>query len=582
MRNGIRAAVLLALLAGSAAAQSPLLTIANDDTGVHYFHTLNGNTRPTREFGPGAAAGDYDNDGDLDLFIPQAYAFPDALYSNNGDGTFTEVAAQAGVAGLKEARAALWLDYDNDGWLDLFVAHDADAPEGQYEGDPATVGNYLYRNRGDGTFEEVSVAAGVRMMPLAEPMQANGGLAAADIDNDGWLDIYVSNWQNANALFRNRGDGTFEEIAASAGVLEPGYSYQPMFYDVDRDGWVDLLLNMDFGLNHLYRNLHNRVFVDVALATGFTANFNQMGMTAGDYDNDGDLDVVCTNIEIPYPNIDPLLKWTVLMHNNGSGGIPSYVERGLAAGIGRTGWGWGCTFFDIDNDGWLDLAATNGNKQPYEADPSRLFYNLADGTFVDIGPAAGFTSTRQGRGLIAWDYDADGDLDLYETNYDDAGYLYRNDTPNAGHWVRVDLLRAGSSNRHAVGAEVTLSAGSWTQTRPVTIGTSFLAQEPLTLHFGLGDATVVDQAVVRWPGGGVQAVANLPVDRRVRIREGIGLLARGDMDAGGDVDAADLTRFITCMSGPAGGNRLGCGEANFDADNDSDLRDFAIMQLAEP
>ncbi|RMF85926.1 MAG: VCBS repeat-containing protein, partial [Planctomycetota bacterium] len=179
-------------LPGSQAAAQPAFVLGGDAAGIQHAHILNGNTRYSRLFGAGVAAGDYDRDGRIDLFLCQAYGFPDALYRNNGDGTFSELAAAAGVDGLKEARAAIWLDYDNDHWLDLFVACDPDALPGVPIADPNTTANLLYHNDGDGSFTEVSLAAGVRFMPNPQTDQTTAGVAAADINNDGWLDVYVS------------------------------------------------------------------------------------------------------------------------------------------------------------------------------------------------------------------------------------------------------------------------------------------------------------------------------------------------------------------------------------------------------
>lgn len=548
MRYGAALLLILGLLArSSSSAAAPVFTIANTSANLNYTHTLTANSRFSRFFAIGPAAADFDRDGDIDVFIPQGYEFPDALYRNNGDGTFTEAAAAAGLAGLGEARAALWIDYDNDGWLDLFVANDPDAPAGQQQADPLTTHNLLYRNLGDGTFADVSVLSGVDQMPTPQIDQTVGGIAAADINNDGLLDIYVSCWGCENALFLNNGT-TFTEIAVAAGVAEPGTSWTPMFYDVNGDGWADLLLNMDFGPNRLFINQQDNTFIDVAPAAGFDTAFNEMGMAIGDYDNDGDFDVLATNVETPYPNGDPLAKYTVLLQNNSLLGSPTFTEIAQTAGVARTGWGWGCTWADCDNDGWQDLFVTNGFHQSSDflVDPSRCFLN-SSGVFTESSTLVGFDSTKVGRGLIAFDYDLDGDLDLLETNYGEVADLFRNDTTSGGNWIAIDLIAAGPGNRFAVGAEISITAGALTQMRLITAGNSFLSQEPYRAFIGLGSATSVDNIHIRWPDGTEQDVANIRANRVAKIKQGAGLLP--DLNLDGNFDGEDVAIFVQVLLG---------------------------------
>lgn len=548
MRYAVASIPTVILLFGATApAALPIFTIANDESGVHYVHTLNGNNRFSRFFGTGPAAADFDRDGDIDLFLPQAYGFPNELYRNNGDGTFTEMAAAAGVDSLKESRAALWIDFDNDGRLDLFVANDPDAPAGQQQADPQTTSNLLYRNLGDGTFLDVSAATGVGQMPNPQVDQTVGGLAAADVNNDGFLDIYVSCWGNPNALFLNN-NGVFQEGGAAAGVTEPGDTWAPVFFDINRDGWMDLLLNVDFGPNRLLINQQNGTFVDTAPACGFDTAFNEMGMTLGDYDNDGDFDVLATNIESPYPNADPLIKYTVLLQNESNPTAVVFSECALAAGVARTGWGWGCTWSDCNNDGWVDLFVTNGFHQnlDYLVDPSRCFINNG-GVFSEASSAVGFDGTLRGRGLIAFDYDLDGDLDLYETNFGDAGNLFRNDLAGSQNWIAVDLIGATLENKYAVGAEVSVTTGATTQMRLVTAGTSFLSQEPYRLFFGLAGAQTADDITIRWHDGSIQNVTGVRANRVAKIRQNVGVLP--DLDLDGDVDGTDLTVFVRVLLG---------------------------------
>lgn len=567
-----------------AGANEPAFTVADDTANISFVHTLNSNDRFGRQFGAGASAVDFDNDGDIDIYLPQAYGFPNELHMNNGDATFTEIGAAAGVDSLKESRAAIWLDYDGDGWLDLFVANDADAPEGQVTPDVNTVRNLLYRNQGDRTFVEVASSVGVALLPLPETTQTIGGLAAADIDNDNDVDLYVSCWDNANALYVNNGGSGFTESSLSAGVLEPGTSWAPMFMDADRDGWQDLLLNIDFGPNRLYRNLHTGTFTNIATQVGFATSFNEMGMSLGDVDNDGDVDTVATNIEIPYADPDNLDKYTVLMENHIDAGTLSFSENAVSFGMARTGWGWGCTLFDCNNDGWLDLGVTNGfnTSGPYSTDPSRFFLNVGGGQFVEMSTSVGFAGTLQGRGLIALDYDDDGDLDLYETNFGEKGHLFRNDTTITGHYLKLRIGQSGK-NRFAVGAEVTVTAGGQSQTRVVSAGSSFLSQEPHELFFGLGVSTSASNVAVRWPGGVTDVYGPIEGDRRARIIRGIGVVAPADVNGDANINDGDLAIIASCSNGPITGLMSpGCAFADIDQDRDVDLADYAEMTRAIP
>ena len=566
----------------SARAAFPTFTRANVSANLQYTHTLTANFSFRRFFAIGPAAADFDRDGDIDVFIPQAYDFPDALYCNNGDGTFTEAAAAAGLAGLGEARAALWIDYDNDGLLDLFVANDPDAPAGQQQTDPLTTHNLLYRNLGDGTFTDVSALSGVAQMPNPQTDQTVGGVAAADINNDGLLDIYVSCWGCENALFLNNGT-TFAEIAVAAGVVEPGTSWTPMFYDVNGDGWADLLLNMDFGPNRLFINQQDNTFVDMAPAVGFDTAFNEMGMAIGDYDNDGDFDVLATNVETPYPNGDPLTKYTVLLQNGSLSGSPAFTEIAQTVGVARTGWGWGCTWADCDNDGWQDLFVTNGFHQTndYLTDPSRCFLNNGSGTFTEASAQVGFDNTKRGRGLIAFDYDLDGDLDLLETNYGDTADLFRNDTTSSGNWIAIDLIASGPGNRFAVGAELSVTAGALTQKRLITAGNSFLSQEPYRAFVGLGQAASVDNIHIRWPDGTQQDVANVRANRVATIKEGAGLLP--DLNLDGNFDGEDVAIFVQVLLGQDSDPMRGI-ISDINTDGTADTADIApfVARLVVP
>jgi len=436
-------------------------------------------------FGMGVAAGDFDNDGDTDLFVA-GYA-RSILYRNNGDGTFEDVTAKAGVGNPRKwGSSAAWFDYDNDGRLDLVIANYLDwSPENnlfcgeqrrgyrsychpnKYRGQPAT----LYRNQGDGTFEDVSGKSGIGQLP------GNGlGVVCFDYDDDGWMDVFVANDSMQNFLFHNRGDGTFEEVSLPAGVAygENGEAEAGMgtdAADIDGDGRLDLYLtHLDFEFDRLYRNTSDGAFED----TTFRAKL----------------------------------------------GYDSFQVSGF-----------GVRFVDYDNDGRRDIFTVNGhvldNIQLYHAETAyaepKMVYRNVGGTFENtterLGPDV--LRARVSRAAAFGDYDNDGDLDVLVSNNGQAAELLRNDGGNTNHWVQIHLIGA-ASNRDGVGARVTVVAGDLTQYDQRKGGMSYQAAHDPRLHFGLGKRTRVDRIEVRWPSGKTDRIENVDADQAIAIQEGTG------------------------------------------------------------
>jgi len=461
-------------------------------------------------WGQGCCVGDYDNDGYDDLFV--SYWGHNVLYHNNGDGTFTDVSEQAGVAGSGSAWGAgsCFLDYNHDGHLDLFVANYvnfdlAHAPKpGQatycnYNDIPVPCGpqgfaggtNILYRNRGDGTFADVSQESGIArpsgpssMVFVTRNWQAAGsygmGAVAADFDNDGWPDIYVACDSAPSLLYRNNHDGTFRETAVAAGCA------------LDENG--------------------------VALSG--------MGAAAADYDGDGWLDLARTNFSE---------QVTTLYRNYGNG---AFEDASIKAGLGvnRKYLGFGLGFFDFDNDGWKDLFLANGHVYSQIAgrklhvsykEPKVLYRNLGTGRFEDVSTKVGpaLRAENLGRGCAFGDFDNDGDVDVIVNNLDGPPTLLRNDGGNKNNWIMIKCIGT-RSNRSAIGTRVKVTSGKHSQIDEVMSGSSYYSQNDFRLHFGLGRASQADRVEVAWPSGVKESFPNLPANHLYVVQETKGIRER--------------------------------------------------------
>jgi hypothetical protein len=507
------------------------------------------------DMGSGAAWGDYDNDGWLDLYVvnevgPLTAATPGdvarspahaALYHNMGDGTFREVSAQAGVAYRGWGMGATWADYDNDGRLDLFVT--------------AYGENVLYHNNGDGTFTDRTAAARLGGHPGFW-----AGARWGDYDRDGFLDLYVAGYVRyhqltgqqvsrqydveqpaainpssfeplANLLYHNNGDGTFTEVAVEAGVADPtGRSLSAVWADFDDDGWPDLYVANDVSDNAMFRNRGDGTFDDVSLAARVADYRGAMGLAVGDWDGDEDLDIFITHWlaqeNALYSNRRADLK------ANGAYLRPlQFTDEADRYGLGQIALdfvGWGTSFFDYDNDGRPDLLAVNGSSLEEKDDPrllvpmrSLLFWNRGKNEgFFDVSSVSGayFTQPHVGRGAAFGDYDNDGDVDVFIVNNGGPGILLRNDGGNRNGWLEVGL-RGTKSNRFGVGARLRLVAGGAVQVREVGSQASYLSDNSLVEHFGLGTAPMVDTLEIRWPSGVRQVVLRPATNQVLRVAE---------------------------------------------------------------
>ena len=459
----------------------------NDGDGTYTDVTAGSGLRVAL-YGLGGAAADYDNDGHADLYVTALG--PNRLFRGRGDGTFDDVTATAGVGDERFSTSALWFDYDADGALDLFVANyvewtpetdifctlDGEAksyctPE-SYPGQRPT----LYRNRGDGTFDDVTAAAG-----LDVPSSKGLGVAMLDFDADGWLDLFVANDTEPDQLFRNRGDGTFEDVGLIAGV---------------------------------------------AFSEGGVARAG-MGVDAADYDGSGRPSLVVGN----FSN-----EMIALFHNEGGGLFIDEAPRSEVGSASLLTLAFACFFFDYDLDGRPDIFAANGHvaddiervqARVTYAQPPHLFRNLGRGRFEDVvgsvGPA--LAEPLVARGAAYADVDRDGDLDVLMTVNNGPARLLRNDGASANNVLRVRTAGV-TSNRDGIGArvEVTLPGGG-TSWQRVKTGSSYASQSELALTFGLGAAAEAEAVRVTWPSGQVDTVGRTPANRDLTIREGEGLIA---------------------------------------------------------
>lgn len=515
------------------------------------------NTYLLETTGCGVAWLDYDRDGWLDLFLvngSRLEGFPTGqeptnhLYHNNRDGTFTDVTTRAGLVRSGWGQGVCVGDYDNDGFDDLYVT---------YWGF-----NVLYRNNGDGTFADVSAKAGV----AGSRRRWNTGCAFLDYDRDGHLDLFVANYIDfdpktaprpetgpclykgvpvacgppglpgaKNILYRNNGDGTFTDVSEKAGITRTNgtYGLGVLTGDFDNDGWVDIYVANDSAPATLYRNNRDGTFTDVAVESGCAYSLDGkpqagMGVTAGDYDRDGWLDIFKTNFADDTSN---------LYRNLGKGVFEDAV---YASGIGvNTLWlGWGCGFFDMDNNGWLDILVCNGHVYP-EVDrlkgnvgyrqPKVLYRNLQNGRFQDISAQVGgpIVEPSPSRGCAFGDYDNDGDIDVAVNTVNDFPQLLRNDGPATNNWITIRTVGT-KTNRSGIGARLTCITGTLKQIEDVRSGGSYISQNDLRVHFGLGSAEKVDVLEIRWPSGHVDVLKDLPVNRIVTVKEGVGIVPPED------------------------------------------------------
>jgi enediyne biosynthesis protein E4 len=512
------------------------LTDVTRSAGIDFRHNSGafGAKYLPETMGSGCAFLDYDGDGWLDILLANGCDWPGhkrqrttlRLYRNNRNGTFSDVTASAGLAVEMYALGLAVADYDNDGWPDILVT--------------AVGQNRLFHNTGKGHFIDATAKAG-----LAGRSSFSTSAMWFDYNRDGLLDLFICNyvqWSEQHDvfcsvdgktksyctpeayrgatcwLFRNRGDGTFEDVTASSGIFDTSSkSLGVALIDYDRDGWPDLVVANDTQPNKLYRNLRNGTFEEIGVRSGIAFSEDGraragMGIDVGDFDNSGASGIAITNFD----------NEMVALYRAGQSGL--FADVAVQTGIGaasRDTLGFGCAFFDADLDGRLDLAAANGhidatvrNMRSRYAQSPHLFMNQGGGRFRDVAREVGneFASPKVARGLAYGDFDNDGDLDLLLMTNQGPALLYRNDLLNGNHAFRLRV--AGTkSNRDGIGTVVRLSTPEESQMRMVKSGSSYLSQSELPVTFGLGQHDSAQRVTVEWPSGLTQEFKNVRYGR---------------------------------------------------------------------
>lgn len=549
----------LALFAGQTCLGQVLLEDRTSASGVQFLHVPNTSMYPgLQDWMAGAVAvADFNRDGWADIYwssgggtasVPVA----DKLFINNGDGTFTDRAADWGIAIVHAAMGACAGDFDDDGWVDLFVTSFGNGTNNQGQ-----LGkNKLFRNNGNGTFTDVAVQAGVNFSALTIP---NGyGCSFGDYDVDGDLDLMVCAWwdiTDGNRLFRNDGDGTFTDVTGSA-IVFPAvfYGFQSSFTDMDGDGWPELLVSADFYSSRYYRNNRDGTFTDITAASGTGLDQNGMGQCVGDFDRDGRLDWYVTSIFADNPT--PLSgEGNKLYMNVGGLGSHLYFEQALALGVDNGGWGWGTSTADFDHDGWLDIVTVNGRpgSAEFSNEKEYFFRSIGGSAYADIAPACGLTTAAEGKATCTLDYDHDGWMDLLIGNNGNfsgvsspgaMNKLYRNASSSAspGNWLHVTLDTENNPRLApgGFGARLTATVGDVLHVRFMDSAPSFLGTSELCAHFGLSTADLIDELRIDWPRGYVTILDHVAVNQRLVLESP----ALCDLNGDGVVDAADLGELL--------------------------------------
>ena len=505
------------------------------EVGIDFIHSIGDDelTNIVESSGAGAAFLDYDQDGFIDLYVcngtwvkglssgEKPKVMPENhLYHNRGDGTFEDVTKKAGVGGPWYSMGVTVGDYNNDGFPDLYVSNYGK--------------NVLYKNNGNGTFTDVTARAKV----AGKETDFNTGAVWLDYDNDGFLDLYVGKYLNfdpnykyyyapdgfpgpmaydaqPDVLYHNNGDGTFEDVTKAMGITDlDGRAMGVGAADYDEDGFVDIYVANDHSMNYLWHNNGGKGFTDMGTPSG-TA-FGQSGESAvsmsvdfADYLGNGRMDMFISDD-----------KYCRLYENLGNG---IFSDRSYPSGIAMPAGqfvGWSSSFIDYNNDGKVDIFKVNGALKHLYGQEDQLFENLGDGTFKDVSTESGkyFLNKFVGRGACFGDYDNDGDIDAYIVNLNDRGAFLRNNKGNKNNWITLNLVGT-TSNRDGIGAIIKVTSGGKLQTNQKKSTTGYLSQNDPRLHFGLAKNEMVEKVEIRWPSGKTQLLENIKANQILTVKE---------------------------------------------------------------
>jgi hypothetical protein len=509
----------------------------------------------------GGAVGDFNNDGWQDLFVMAGGLEPDRLYINNADGTFTDLAAAWGVAKTHYGVSATCADFNNDGWMDISVSS-----QGPSDAAPAQGKNILYRNNGNGTFTDIAESAGVAFRVAAADSFAT---AFGDYDNDGDLDMFSTAYtlvRQGNRLFRNNGDETFTDVTAPSGLeaMIPlqASGFVPAFADMNADGHLDLMLVADHGTSMMFRGNGNGTFTNVTSSVSRLHTANGMGIAIGDLNKDGLLDWYISSIEVTgLPT-----SGNLLFMQRPDGG---FDEMARISGVNRGGWGWGVLMVDLDHDGVEEIVAT---KNASGASPSHIFKRTGGMQHADISLACHFLHYDGGRGLVNFDYDNDGDQDLVVfTNGGRLG-VWRNDLngPNT-NWLRVRLDTSARPTLAPDGFQsvVRIAAGPARHLQVIDGATNHCSSGEHGAHFGLADATSADWVRVEWRDGTSTTVGPVAANQILDLRAPF---HPGDFNDDGLLDMGDVVAFASAFlaDSPA---------ADLDGNGLRDLNDLVTFMI---
>jgi hypothetical protein len=523
--------------------QSATVPAANDDyfqeigkeIGLDFVHSIGDKelSNIVESSGAGAAFLDYDQDGFIDLYVCNGTWVkglssgekPDELphnhlYRNRGDGTFEDVTKKAGVGGPWYSMGVTVGDYNNDGYPDLYVSNYG--------------ANVLYKNNGNGTFTDVTNRAKVG----GKETDFNTGAVWLDYDNDGFLDLYVGKYltfdpnykyyyapdgfpgplaydAQPDVLYHNNGDGTFEDVTVAMGIKDlDGRAMGVGAADYDEDGFVDIYVANDHSMNYLWHNNGGKGFTDVGTPSG-TA-FGQSGESAvsmsvdfADYIGNGLMDMFISDD-----------KYCRLYENKGNG---IFTDQSYPSGIAMPAGqfvGWSSSFIDYNNDGLVDIYKTNGALKHLYGQEDQIFENIGEGKFKDVSTEMGkyFMQKLVGRGACFGDYDNDGDIDAYIVNLNDRGAFLKNNKGNSNNWIIIDLIGT-TSNRDGIGARVKVTAGDKVQTAQKKSTTGYLSQNDPRMHFGLAKNEIIDRIEIKWPSGKLQVLENVKVNQILPVKE---------------------------------------------------------------